>query len=55
MNGENSKLWHDAMMEEMKSMAKNKVYVLVQLSSGHSTVGCKWIYKTKRNAFGSIE
>lgn len=55
MNGENSKLYHDAMIEEMEYMAKIKVLVLVQLPFGHSTVDYKWIYKTKGNTYGKIE
>lgn len=43
------------MIEEMEFMTKNKVKYLVQLPYGYSIVGCKWIYKTKRNAFGKIE
>ena len=27
----------------------------LQLSFGHSTIGCKWIYKIKRNASSNIE
>ena len=36
-------------------MAKNKVRDIVQLPFGHSTIGYKWIYKTKRNASSKIE
>ena len=43
------------MMEEIESMATNKVWNLIQLPSGHSTIGYKWIFKTKRNATGNIE
>ena len=39
----------------MESMAKNQVWELVELPRGASTIGCKWVYKTKRNAFGSVE
>lgn len=55
INEENYKLWHDVVMEGMKSMAKNKVRDIVQLPFGHSTIGFKWIYKTKRNASSKIE
>lgn len=36
-------------------MAKNKVRDIVQLPFGQSTIGYKWIYKTKRNASSKIE
>ncbi|KAM1705943.1 hypothetical protein ACFX2K_028156 [Malus domestica] len=43
MNGPNSNLWYNAMQEEMKSMAKNQVWEVVELPNGHSTIGCKWV------------
>lgn len=55
MNQENSSLWYDAMKEEMESMIKNKVWELVPLPNGISLVGCKWIYKTKRDSLGDVE
>lgn len=55
MNGENFKIWHDAMMEQMESIATNKFWNLIQLPSGHSTISCKWIYKTRRNVTANIE
>ena len=55
MNGINSNLWYDAMKQEMKSMATNKVWDLVELPKEAKAIGCKWIYKTKRNSSGNIE
>ena len=55
MSGENSTLWYDAMKEEMESMAKNKVWNLVELPKGVSTIGSKWLYKTKRDSSGNVE
>ena len=43
------------MKEEMESMAKNQVWALVELPPGATTIGCKWVYKTKRDAYGNIE
>ncbi|KAM1269944.1 hypothetical protein ACFX15_001999 [Malus domestica] len=48
-------LWKKAMMEELDSMAKNKVWTLVNSNSNAKPIGCKWVYKTKRDAAGSIE
>ncbi|KAL0453458.1 UNVERIFIED_CONTAM: Retrovirus-related Pol polyprotein from transposon TNT 1-94 [Sesamum latifolium] len=50
-----SNLWYDAMKEEMNSMAFNKVWDLVELSDGFKTIGCKWVFKTKKDSLGNIE
>ncbi|CAL8999959.1 unnamed protein product [Prunus brigantina] len=43
------------MKEELKSMDKNHVWTLVQPSSNAKPIGCKWVYKTKRDSKGQIE
>jgi len=55
MTGENSKFWFDAMIDEMESMASNNVWDLVELPSDARAIGCKWIFKTKRDFLGYIE
>ena len=45
----NSQKWIDAMNEEMKSMRDNGVWDLVKLPEGAKPIGCKWIFKTKRD------
>ncbi|KAL0419093.1 UNVERIFIED_CONTAM: hypothetical protein Sradi_1322800, partial [Sesamum radiatum] len=55
MSSENSNLWHNAMKEEITSMDKNQVWELTKLPEGAKPVGCKWVYKTKRNPSGRIE
>jgi len=55
MSGDNSTFWYDAMKEEMESMAKNQVWALVDLPKGAVAIGCKWVYKTKRDASGNVE
>ncbi|KAL0370174.1 UNVERIFIED_CONTAM: Retrovirus-related Pol polyprotein from transposon TNT 1-94 [Sesamum angustifolium] len=55
MSSENFNLWHNAMKEEIASMDKNQVWELTKLSEGVKPVGCKWVYKTKRNPSGKIE
>ena len=39
----------------MKSMHNNDVWDLVQLHEGLKPIGCKWIFKTKRDSKGNIE
>ena len=48
-------LWQKAMEEEIKSMTKNNVWTLVNPSSNIKPIGCKWVYKTKRDATGRVE
>ena len=49
------KLWHNIMKEEMDSKVFNKVWDLVELPNGSRDIGCKWVYKTKRDSLGNIE
>jgi len=37
------------MNEEYKSMQDNKVWEFVSLPEGVKPIGCKWIFKTKRD------
>ena len=55
MKSSNSQQWIDAMNEEYKSMQDNKVWELVPLPEGAKPIGCKWIFKTKRDANGNVE
>ncbi|KAK4406656.1 Retrovirus-related Pol polyprotein from transposon TNT 1-94 [Sesamum angolense] len=51
----NANEWITAMKDEMSSMAKNNVWELVDLPTGHKTIGNKWVLKVKRKADGSID
>ncbi|RVW76784.1 Retrovirus-related Pol polyprotein from transposon TNT 1-94 [Vitis vinifera] len=51
----NSQKWIEAMNEEYKSMQDNKVWELVPLPIGTKPIGCKWIFKTKRDSNGNVE
>ena len=51
----NAHKWIDSMNEEMKSMHDNGVWDLVQLPEGLKPIGCKWIFKTKRDSKGNTE
>ena len=50
-----SELWLDAMRDEIQSMRHNGVWELIELTEGHRPIGCKWVYKTKRDHKGKIE
>ncbi|KAM1632105.1 hypothetical protein ACFX2K_020035 [Malus domestica] len=47
--------WLKAMKSELESMSKNGVWELVQLPKGYKAIGCKWVFKTKRDSKGDIE
>ena len=36
-------------------MEQNEVWDLVELPEGCKTVGCKWVFKIKRDSIGNIE
>ena len=39
-----SKMWKDAMMEEMNSLHKNDTWKLSELPKEKKSIGCKWVY-----------
>ena len=51
----NAHKWIDAMNKEMKSMHDNDVWDLVRLPEGLKPIGCKWIFKIKRDSKGNTE
>ena len=54
MQTPNAQKWIDAMNEEYKSMQDNQVWDLVPLPEGTKPIGCKWIFKTKRDSKGNM-
>ncbi|RVW85342.1 Retrovirus-related Pol polyprotein from transposon TNT 1-94 [Vitis vinifera] len=55
MSCKESELWYNAMKNEMSSMRCNDVWDLVELLNGVKTIGCKWVFKTKKDSLGNIE
>ena len=47
-------LWERAMDSEMDSIDEAGTWVLVPAPPGSSVIGCKWVYRMKRGADGSI-
>ena len=47
--------WKEAMDDEINSMHMNGVRDLVELPHGCKPVGCKWVFKTKRDSNGKVE
>ena len=46
--------WRDAMGAEIKSLVSKDTWREESLPVGRRTVGCKWVFKIKRNADGEI-
>ena len=55
MQDSRSDKWIEAMNEEYKSMQDNSVWELIPLPEGKKPIGCKWIFKTKRDSNGNVE
>jgi Reverse transcriptase (RNA-dependent DNA polymerase) len=51
----NSHKWTKAMDEEIKSMYDNKVWDIVPLPECVKPIGCKWIFKTKKDSEGNVK
>ncbi|KAJ8775163.1 hypothetical protein K2173_020167 [Erythroxylum novogranatense] len=43
------------MAAELDALHRNHTWELVDLPSGKSAIGCKWVFKIKRKADGSVE
>jgi hypothetical protein len=46
--------WEIAMQEEYKSLTDNVTWELTPLLPNCTTIGCKWVLKTKKDAMGHI-
>ena len=48
------KLWRGSMSEEFNSQVKNHTWSLVPYDPKQNLVGCRWVYRIKRKADGTI-
>jgi len=55
MRSKESNLWYNAMKDEMDSMASNQVWDLIEFPNGVKSIGCRWVFKTKKDSQGNIE
>ncbi|XP_028099830.1 uncharacterized protein LOC114299317 [Camellia sinensis] len=46
--------WHKAMLEEFSALQKQHTWSLVSLPPAKNAIGCKWVFKVKRNSDGII-
>ena len=54
MRSKDSKMWREAMNEEMKSLDENNTYTLTKLPEGKSLVGIRWVYTVKEKENGGV-
>lgn len=47
--------WVQAMDSEYNALMKNKTWHLVPSLKGKNIIGCKWVYKVKKKADGSVD
>ncbi|KAL1194230.1 Retrovirus-related Pol polyprotein from transposon RE1 [Cardamine amara subsp. amara] len=47
--------WRKAMQHEIDALEKNKTWELTTLPVGKKVIGCKWVFKIKYRADGTIE
>jgi hypothetical protein len=47
--------WREAMDDEYQVLIENKTWHLVPPSSTHNIIDCKWVYRIKKNADGTID
>ena len=55
VEGSNNEKWKEAMKDEMNALAKNATWDLVELPRNRKTVGCKWVYKSKKGVDDKVE
>ena len=50
-----SHAWRQAMNLEFDALLKNQTWTLVPLHNSQNIIGCKWVFRIKHNADGSVE
>jgi hypothetical protein len=54
MRSANASKWELAMQAEYASLMSKGTWELAPLPTGRKSVGCKWVFCTKRDALGSV-
>ena len=54
MSSEDASKWEAAMQEEYDSLMANGTWELAPLPKGRKSVGCKWVFRTKKDASGEV-
>jgi len=53
MSSTNVVFWKEMVINEMDSILSNNTWILVDLSLGSKTIGCKWVFRKKYSTDGS--
>jgi hypothetical protein len=54
-NFDDKELWHECSAAEIQSLREAETWDLVPLPNGRSPIKCKWVFRLKRKADGSID
>ena len=54
MKSEDKSKWQEAMDAEMKSIMQHETWELVELPKNKKAIGCRWLFKVKKNADGTV-
>lgn len=55
MSRSDAQQWREAMNAEIDSIRKNNVYSVTELQEGRKAIGCKWVFKIKKDGNGNVE
>ena len=55
MNSPSRNEWLSAMRDELKSMETLNVWTLTELPPGKRSLGCRWVFKQKKDSSGKVE
>jgi hypothetical protein len=51
---EGDESWHTMMQQEMDSIEHNRMWEIIDLSSGHRPITLKWVFKLNKNEVGEV-
>lgn len=54
LQGQKSQHWKEAMDDEFRSLVDNDTWELVELPPNRKAIGCKWLFKSKRDENGNV-
>lgn len=55
VSSKESNLWHKVVIEEINHMSTNQLWDLVEFTDCVKAIGCKWVFKTKKDSQGNIK